>query len=259
MMKTTHEKLGELYRLQQVDSEIIESIRTVRRLEKTETPVQKKYRDLSAKKEACEKKSAPVISEVKQLQDEMAQLNEKKKACEDKLFSAETNVKDLQFLQKEREQYVNQHKMREEKVIKLMIQVDGTELKKREIEEKLKEIEDEYHGEQKAVEDRIRELKERIEVLKQERGRFKGFEDRGLLEMYQDIQRKNDGLAIVTIMRNEDDPKDDARFCGGCSVEVSKSTISRLLDGDEIVMCQRCGRIIFIPDAGRAEAAEATA
>lgn len=243
--KTLYKKLEELYELQEIDTEIIQSMRQIRRMEKAVTPLQKRYRELSEKNESLKSQVDPTLGEVKQLQDEMAALNEKKKVCEDKLFSAETEPKELQYLQKEREQYVNLHKMKEDKVIKLMVQVDGIEIKRREIEESLKEIEDDYNKEREEIETKIKELKERVEELKGERQGFRKFEDRSLLEMYRKIQMENDGLSIATILENEADPKDPSRFCSGCQVELARSTLSHLMEGEDLVFCQGCGRILY--------------
>ncbi|MEW6202709.1 MAG: C4-type zinc ribbon domain-containing protein, partial [bacterium] len=237
-MAELYEKLGELYKLQQIDSEIINSLRTIRHHERTETPIQKKYREMSEKKKEIETQSAPVKAEIRQFQDEVAAFTEKKKACEDKLFSAGTEPKELQFLQKEREQYINLIKVREDRLIKLMIQMDGAEIKRKDLEQRLKEIEPEYRKEQDKVEAEVKQLKERVETLKQARKDFRNFEDRELLEMYQQVQREGDGVAIVSVT-NEG-------ACEGCYVEVSKNTINQLSNCDGIVTCPRCGRILYI-------------
>ncbi|MFH1538269.1 MAG: hypothetical protein ABIH66_04870, partial [bacterium] len=200
--KTLYKKLGELYELQEIDTEIILSVRQVRRLEKAVTPLQKRYKELSEKNETLKGQVEPILKEVKQLQEEMAALNEKKKICEDKLFSAGTEPKELQYLQKEREQYMNLHKMKEDKVIKQMVNVDGIEIKRREIEEKLKEIEGDYKKERKEMEAKIEELKARVEELKENRQQFRSFEDRSMLEMYREIQAENDGLSIATVLKD---------------------------------------------------------
>lgn len=243
--KKLYEKLEELNELQNIDTEIIQSLRETRRMEKAETPIQKKYVELNEKNESLKGQIKPILAEAKQLQDEMVTLSEKKKVCEDKLFSAGTDPKDLVFLQKEREQYVNLHKLKEDKVIKLMVQVDGSEIKRREVEAKLKEIEEEYNRERKEIEARGQSLKNRVEELKEMRLRFKTFEDRSLLDMYRRIQVENDGLAIATIISDEAEPKDETKYCSGCQVELARSTISKLIMGDEIVYCQGCGRIIY--------------
>ena len=239
-MADLYGKLGELYKLQKIDSEIIQSLRTIRRHERTETPVQRKYRELSEKKRVIEEQSAPVKTEVRQLQDEVTGFNEKKKHCEDKLFSADTDPKELQYLQKEREQYMNLIKVRDDRLIKLMIQTDGAEIKRKELEQQLKEIELEYHKEREKVDAEMKGLKERVEALKQARQEFRNFEDKTLLEMYQQVQREGDGLAIVSVT--------DEGACEGCYVEVAKNTINQLMNGNSIVTCPRCGRILYIPD-----------
>ncbi len=231
--------LASLYQLQLLDNEIIENVRWIRLIERDEDPIQKKYRELNARLESFSGEQTPFKDKAKELQDQIAQMKEKKKVIEDKLFSPNTDPKDLQYLQKEREQYSNLTKTYEDEIVKLMINVDGVEIKKNDVLNQLKEIEQEY---KKVTEDRLakkEKYSKRIEELKIERKKFKDFEDKSLLATYQKLQRERDGVAIATI---------EDGVCTGCNVEVSLSTQQKLDYGEDLVYCQRCGRILFVPE-----------
>ncbi|MFA6448302.1 MAG: C4-type zinc ribbon domain-containing protein [bacterium] len=230
--------LAELYELQIIDNEIIDKVRSIRQIERDEDPIQKKYRELTSRLESFSGEQTPFKDKAKELQDQIALLKDKKKAVEDKLFSPNTDPKDLQYLQKEREQHNNLIKSNEDDIIKLMINVDGVEIKKNSVLDQIKEIEPEYKS---VTEGRLKskeEFTKRIEELKAERKRFKNFENKSLLGTYQRLQREREGVAIAKI---------EEGVCSGCNVEVSLSTQQKLDYGDGLVYCQRCGRILFVP------------
>jgi uncharacterized protein len=234
--------LAELYELQKIDNEIIDKVRSIRQIERDEDPIQKKFREFNARLEGFSDEQTPFKDKAKELQDQIALLKEKKKAVEDKLFSPTTDPKDLQYLQKEREQHNNLIKNSEDEIIKLMINVDGVEIKKNNVLEQLKEISPEYKT---VTEERLKRKEEytkRIDELKVERKRFKNFENKALLVTYQKLQRERDGVAIAMI---------EEGVCSGCNVEVSSSTQQKLDYGDGLVYCQRCGRILFVPPAAK--------
>ncbi|HOX29227.1 MAG TPA: C4-type zinc ribbon domain-containing protein, partial [bacterium] len=125
------------------------------------------------------------------------------------------------------------------KIIKMMITVDGIEIKKNETKESLADIEKEYN---RVTEERLankEKYAKRIEELKKERLKFKNFEDKKLISLYQDLQKENEGVAIATV---------EDGVCTGCNVEVSKATSQKLDYNDRIVFCQRCGRILLSTD-----------
>lgn len=239
-MPTITKKLSELYELQLLDNEIIENVRRIKILEKEETPVQKKFRDLTARVEKLDKDQEPIKKEISLLNDENIKQLQERKECEDKLFAPDSSSdpKMLQSLQAKREQISKQMKMNEDEKIKKQIDLDNIEAKKNDYKTQLEEIKDEYEQVTREREEEKETLKERIEELKKERLKFKDFEDKKLLALYQKLQKENEGVAIASV---------DNDVCDGCFVELSSATIERLRHNDEIVKCQRCGRILYIP------------
>ena len=239
-MSQLKENLAELYKLQLIDNEILENLRQLKRIKDAESETAKKYQDLLDSKAKIDEQIKPIKDAANQIKDENAKHAEKKMNCEDRLFNADTDPRDLQYLQKEREQFINLIKKNEDELVRLMVQVDNEEIKKNDLDEKIKELEPEYAEEKKKNEETLKTLNARIDELKKERHKFNDFEDKSLLSLYQKLQRENDGLAIVTVSDG---------VCEGCFVEVSKSTMIQLDESEDIVTCQRCGRIIFDPGA----------
>ena len=249
-MSELRDNLEKLYQLQLVDSEIIENLRELKRLSGAESEIAKRYVEFSGLKAIVDAEINPIKGEAKALKDENAKHIEKKKNCEDRLFNADTDPRDLQFLQKEREQIINIIKKNDDDLVRLQVKVDSAEIKKSEYDEKLKELEPEFKREKEDKKESIEKRTARLEVLKKERKKLLAFDDRNILSLYQRLQRENDGVAIVTISEG---------VCDGCFVEVPKSTMQQIADSEGIVKFQRCGRILYYPeaDASVVETAEA--
>ncbi|HOO56378.1 MAG TPA: C4-type zinc ribbon domain-containing protein [bacterium] len=238
-MSELYKKLSQLYGLQMIDNEIIANTRWIKNLDREEDPIQKKHRDLQEKIKRLDKEQEPFKSEADDHRAKIENAKAKKKEIEDKLFDPGTDPKDLQYLQKEREQYMNIMKNSDNEIVKLMVAVENIEIKKSEVKETLKGIEGEFKSITEDRENNKEDYLKKIEELKQERKSFKDFEDRNLLTMYQELQRERDGVAIATV---------EEGVCTGCNVEVSRATLQKLEYGDVIVKCQRCGRILFVPE-----------
>lgn len=245
-MSELRDNMEKLYQLQLVDSEIIENLRELKRLQSADSDIAKRYQEYTEQKAAVDAEINPIKNEAKALKDENAKHIEKKKNCEDRLFNGDTDPRDLQFLQKEREQIMNLIKKNEDDLVRLMVKVDSAEIKKSEYDEKLAELEPQFKREEEEKKESITKRTARLEVLKAERKELLNFDDKSVLSLYQKLQRENDGVAIVTISEG---------VCDGCFVEVPKSTMQQIADSEDIVKCQRCGRILYYPEA-EAQAAE---
>jgi uncharacterized protein len=230
-------KLNGLYKLQLIDNEIIENMRHLRRLKDNESDTKKRFLELSDLKGKIDHEVDPIKQRAKEIKDENMVHLEKKRNCEDRLFNADTDPRDLQFLQKEREQVINLIKKNEDELVRLMVSVDNVEIRKRDLEDKLSDLEPTYNTEVKEREEKIKQLSTRVEQLRKERVAFRDFKDKSLLSLYQELQKTHDGVAIVTV--------NDEGVCDGCFVEVPKATLQKITDSEDIVTCQRCGRILY--------------
>ena len=241
-MSNLMKNLRELYSLQQIDNKIIGNMRRLRQLENTESEIRKRYVEIEESVAKIEVEAKPIQSKAQEIKDENEAHREKKKNCEDRLFNADTDPRDLQYLLKEREQIINLIKKNEDELVRLMVQADTYEIKKRELTDKLEELAPAYEGEQKEHEAEIKQRTAENEELKKKRQVFRDFPDKNLLTKYQQLQKTHDGVAIATISGEG--------VCDGCYVEVSKATLQRIADAEGIITCQRCGRILYYEEEG---------
>jgi uncharacterized protein len=239
-MSTLKDSLKDLYNLQLIDNEIIENLRHLKQLQNFESETHKKFLEYQAMREKVYDEIKPLKDHAAEIKDENTGYLEKKRNCEDRLFNADTDPRDLQFLQKEREQFINLIKKNEDELVRLMVKADTAEIKRSEYEEKMKELEPEFNRELEKRKATIEKLTSRVEELKPLRQAYGKFEDKKLMAKYQRLQKENAGLAIVTVVDG---------VCEGCFVEVPKSTMILIDDYEELVTCQRCGRILYRSEA----------
>ena len=240
-MSELNEKLIMLYELQMIDNELIKSLIELKHIENNEAPVQKKFRQLTARKESLDKELNPILQEIAAIGDKTKLLQVEKKETEDKLFgSASGDHKMLQSLQQKREQIIGLIKDNDDTILKKQTDMDGIGIKKHELEQQLKDLKPEYEKVCKDREQKKTELVKNIEEQKGKRRKFKSFEDRSLLTRYQQLQRENNGVAIAVV---------DEDVCNSCFVEVSMATKKKLEYGEEIVCCTHCGCILIASGA----------
>ncbi len=65
-------------------------------------------------------------------------------------------------------------------------------------------------------------------------------------ETYETLRQARDGIAVVSL---------DGRICTGCGINLTPNNVARVLACREIVTCQSCQRVLYVPTA-LAEAAK---
>lgn len=236
-MSELRDKIAALYELQLIDSNLLESIRELKRIERDEAPVQKRYRELQKRMDEIDKEIQPVLDEIQKIKDASVKLVEEKKDIEAQFFGpASSDHKMIAALKQKLDQVVKIIKTNDDTVLKMQTQLDGVGIRKNDIAVQMDEIKPEY---EKAIADREVQKEQHTKNVKEQkknRLRFKEFEDKRLLSLYQQLQKENDGMAIATVIEE---------VCTSCHVEVSSATQLMLTIGEELVKCPNCGCLLF--------------
>jgi predicted nucleic acid-binding Zn-ribbon protein len=74
-----------------------------------------------------------------------------------------------------------------------------------------------------------------LERLKEARRKLEEQVDRRSLSLYERVRSKY-GRAVVPFQ---------GKLCLGCFMTVPTSTLSRRKEGDELLLCENCGRILY--------------
>ena len=103
------------------------------------------------------------------------------------------------------------------------------------VDEELKQIEERWEAEQDALRDTIARLQEELHDLEQRGRELRSAIDADKLALYDELLRSKGGVAVAVL-------KGD--LCGVCRVRVPSGLAQRVRQGQEMVLCNNCGRIL---------------
>ncbi len=236
--KTIVEKLKDLYNLQQIDSQIDEI-----QVLKGELPM-----------------------EVKDLEDEIAGLNTRMERLQEEIDDLESLISGheakkaeaLALLERYEKQLDEVKNNREFEALTREIELQRLEIQlaEKRMEESVKKLalkkeqmllnQDVLKGKQENLDVKSKELKEIIEKTEKEEKKLRRMSGKAMKEVeehlalaYQRIRGTyRNGLAVVTIERDS---------CGGCFNKIPPQIQVEVSQGQKIITCEHCGRILVDP------------
>lgn len=125
---------------------------------------------------------------------------------------------------------------------KILLSYDEADAVKAEVEraKQTLQAQEKIYLEQKAeIEAAGEGLRDRIKVLEGQRQQLVPAVDKAVLLKYQRILSNKEGVAIVPLQ---------AGACGGCYMNVPPQVVNRIKMYDELVQCEVCIRILYLPE-----------
>jgi hypothetical protein len=231
-------QLSSLIKLQEVDSQLYSL-----RAEIAAKPEELKIFEASfeAKKASLaelDKKSTELQKQRKDKELELAAKDEGMKKLQGQLYSLKTNKEYQTMLQQIQDSKADASVI-EDKILELFEKVDAVKVEVEKEKLRLNDEEKVFLTEKKKVEDRIKEIGERISGLDSQRKQAAQDVDPKILSQYERILASRDGLAIVTVKGNS---------CGGCNMFVPPQVINLIKMYEHIVTCEMCNRILYIDE-----------
>lgn len=231
-----HSTLTALLNLQQIDRQLQRAKRAQAGLDNgsaAETAATTARNNYEAKNAGLHRASG----DLKDCELKLAALEQKLKLYEQKLYQGTiTNAKELANIEKEIAALGRQRSDLDGKILELMDEVDQ---KKREAESALNESKAATTALDCAREqftcdyDRY---KQEIESLGKERAQAQALvNDPQILKRYDEIRAKSGGVGVVQIANQN---------CGGCNMTLPTAQIKQVKDGEELQICENCGRIL---------------
>lgn len=194
---------------------------------------------LRAEADSARQEVRSLQSKGRDLDDDLETRSSKLKANERKLYSGTVkNPKDLSSLAHEVELEKAQVRKIEDEVLVNMEALEAATAREAEAKRRLSEAESAWRAVQADLQSRCRVLSEQVERLSLERGQIASGVDAPTLRTYESIRRTRGGLAVAAIERGA---------CHGCRVGLSSSVTQRARAGAELVTCQSCGRLLYVP------------
>ena len=157
-------------------------------------------------------------------------------SAQESLYSGSiTNPKELASLQHEVEGFKNKRDSLEEKALDIMEQVEEATDELVGLRQQLEEVEGSWRQEQQQLADEIEELKTSLSKLEKEKQQALAGIDTETADCYRRLRQKK-GQSVARVEQG---------ICRGCGISLSTAELQRV-KGDRLIMCNSCGRILFI-------------
>jgi len=176
-------------------------------------------------------------ADLKNIELEMASLQAKQQEVQDGLYGGRIrNPKDLETLQKESAILKQRLSHLEDTALSLMSSVDELEQKERDEGTAFSEADHKAAADQISLNQEYAVLRARLQELLERREKLRGALVGTDLALYDDLRIKKSGTVLAPMLESS---------CQVCRVSVPSRKASLAVSGDEIVLCEGCGRILF--------------
>jgi predicted nucleic acid-binding Zn-ribbon protein len=227
--------LERLVELQRLDSEIAEVEAAAAAIPGVIRRIEEQLMKAKAALDAVTAETDRMTKLRRQQERELEEVTDQLKKRQSRLFEIKTN-QEYSAVLKEIEGLTHKVSVLEEAILVLLDQIE-VELKARaEEEQRVRSSEAEALRDTKRKEAELRQLRGRLSELQGARkGRSKNVES-SLLQQYLRLLKSRAGLAVA--------PARDGS-CEGCHVALTPQLYNEVRRNEEILTCERCGRILY--------------
>jgi hypothetical protein len=231
-----NEQLKKLIELQEVDS-LLDSVQSqIDEIPRQIDRLNREFEESQASLNELKKKVTELQIERKGKELELKTKEEELKKHQTELFAVKTNEAYTALLKEieEDKKFINGI---EDTVLAMMEQEEALLSREKAEKDELAKKKEEVTRKQKELEEKLGRLNQNLQELQAEqKQKISGIEPE-ILNRYQKIREKKDGLAVVPITDG---------FCGGCNIVLPPQLINDALRGEELVACENCMRILYL-------------
>ncbi len=127
----------------------------------------------------------------------------------------------------------------EEETLELLTEVDGHRAEYEERQREVKRLDEELARVKAEVHAEAAQIAQEGGSLVKERNALASRADAAALGKYERIRKGRGGRGIIPVING---------VCQGCSMGVTDQTLNRLILRKEMVFCERCSRILYLPE-----------
>ncbi len=229
------EAIQNLIHLQELDKKLDELERAKgdlpQKVRELETRLQEVRDALDARRQELE----DTRQQKRQTERRIEELQENKKKYEEQLYTVSTN-REYDAVTVEIETAATQIDEKETELLELIEKEEGLQQEIGELEERVQQLEREFSVQNDELQQKIAANAQVTERLQRERERVASQIRVQFLRLYEKIRGHKDGLAVVPIVRGA---------CGGCYTNLPPQKSMEVRDGDKLIVCESCGRILF--------------
>lgn len=225
-----------LYRIQRIDSQLDSHRRRVREID-AELESDQVLQQARAQRRSLEEALRPHEARATNLNLEMQSVTAQRTQFSNQLYSgAVSNPKELQDIEHKLEELKRRHSDLENALLETMITVEDLQERLHTATEALAQIEAERASQHGALLEERQQLRLEIRRLKAQREKIAAEVDGDTLALYEDLRRKKQGYAVSVL---------EGDRCQRCAVSQTEVIVQQVRQGNEIVFCSNCGRILI--------------
>ncbi|MCF7873568.1 MAG: hypothetical protein K9L84_04155 [Candidatus Omnitrophica bacterium] len=233
------DEIKKLIKLQEIDKQVYKlnlqkSNNIPAKIDELKESIDQKQKEFAAFKDKVNR----LELEKKNKEGELTQKEENLKKAKSQLYQLKSN-KEYQVKLNEISSIEADISCAEEEVIKFL---DNIEQEKAEVKKEKEKVESETNKMKQEIADLEKETKEidqKINELENKRKSFTSDVDKKILNQYQDLLKKRNGLAIVPVVNNN---------CGACHISLTRQKVNEIKMYDKLILCESCVRILYIPE-----------
>ncbi|MBN1153301.1 hypothetical protein JXB12_00115 [candidate division KSB1 bacterium] len=231
--------LDALIRLQKIDTEIMGIEASLGELPRRVQELQHKIETTSRIYQEIRGELESFIHERLRLEGENQLIGEKLKKYQEQVYSVTTN-KEYDAISAEIENSEKLIEDSETRVLDLMEKEEQHTERCNELEGRIKQLNVELHGVEHELSEKRKETAGAIQALNSQRATYTDKLSKSLYTNYERIRSKKNGIALA----NVEDYK-----CMECFGIIPAQTVVELRKRDRIILCETCGRILFVEDS----------
>lgn len=228
-------QIEQVSRLQSLDLQIAELQKEIAALPKHIAVIEKALDSHLRRLEADRAALAANQKERKRLEDEIKIQEQKISKLKDQMLGAKTNEQYRAF-QHEIEFCENEVRKHEDRILDLMGESEPLDANVKKAEASLKEEKHQVESEKAKARERTTADVEQVARLEHERKSVVGLLKPQVLSAYDRIRKKWHGAAVAEAT--------DGR-CSGCQIVLRPQFFQDLRRGDQLMLCESCGRILY--------------
>jgi predicted nucleic acid-binding Zn-ribbon protein len=225
----------ELIRLQEIDVEL-DALR--QRLGDVERRLGESDAVAIAREEmaTAERQLAAKRGEARDLEYQAQDLTKRISDDEARLYGGRVGARDLEAMQREVEHLRQQLSQVEDRLLVVLDEVEQLERRVADATTRRAAVEEQWGAEQSDALALSEELLRQVRACEERRSAAAGRVSPAALAIYEELNRRYRGTAIVAIERN---------MCRGCRIAVPSSVVTQVRLGRDLVRCPSCGRLLF--------------
>lgn len=228
-------KLIGLIQLQDCDNKIKRIVKI-----RDEGPV--KIQKLEQELKVCQSKYQQEYYQLESLKKDRRAIEQDVQEIDNKIFKSQEKLnniksnKEYKAALKEVE-VLNKEKISlEDKEIRIMESLEGSEEKDIQFKEEQEKLKKKFELDKKEIEEEMRALETELNTLEEKRKQYIDTVDKQLLSQYQFLADRKGGMAIGPVING---------VCQLCNIGLPPQKFNELIKGDALHACPNCLRIIY--------------